>query len=639
MKKRILTLLLAVGITAVSISSSVAASAVSEAVIESEIDTQDVSGSAENEPEAGSEIVSEIPEEAPDSEEIEIKEEDLTEEEDSEEEEITSGQISEEAAWEIVENKLVISGSGAIPEEAYTALPETARNAEKLVIDEKITSVGASAFAGLTELSSVIFKGKAPELAANAFSENKLTIYYPDVQSGWDKLVAANTNKNIAWVKYCSIDSDDAVIQTHTWDAGTVTKAATVTASGIRTYTCTACKKTKTETIAKLTFSQPVLVSAVNASAGVTVTWKKVANAPGYKVFRKEAGKNWSTVSDVVSGSATSFTDKTAVTGKNYIYTVRCFDPVSKTLCSTYDAKGKTVFYVKQPTVAKASFKEAGNSKVKVTWNKISSATGYYVYRRNDAGKWQKIATITNASTTSYLDANRIYGTAYSYTVRAYVKKGSTIYMSSYKEFKMNLSYTCKYVNGNKLFYSKSTGKQITDVTSLIGTQSSYVIKVNKKMNTVTVYAKDPSKGYVIPVKAFVCSTGKATPLGTFYTQAKYRWRALQHNYYGQWSTRITGSILFHSVPYNKYNNNKSLNVSMYNKLGSTASAGCVRLKSEDAKWIYDNCSLKTKVIVYNSNTSGPLGKPKALKLSSSHTWDPTDPNMKSLCKKNKCHS
>ena len=36
----------------------------------------------------------------------------------------------------------------------------------------------------------------------------------------------------------------------HSWDSGKVTKAATCTAAGTKTYTCTRCKKTRTETIA-----------------------------------------------------------------------------------------------------------------------------------------------------------------------------------------------------------------------------------------------------------------------------------------------------------------------------------------------------------------------------------------------------
>ena len=41
----------------------------------------------------------------------------------------------------------------------------------------------------------------------------------------------------------------------HTWDNGVVTKEPTVKANGIKTYTCTVCKTTKTESIPKLTES------------------------------------------------------------------------------------------------------------------------------------------------------------------------------------------------------------------------------------------------------------------------------------------------------------------------------------------------------------------------------------------------
>lgn len=38
----------------------------------------------------------------------------------------------------------------------------------------------------------------------------------------------------------------------HTWDAGTVTTAATCTAEGVKTFACASCQETKTQTIAKL---------------------------------------------------------------------------------------------------------------------------------------------------------------------------------------------------------------------------------------------------------------------------------------------------------------------------------------------------------------------------------------------------
>ena len=38
----------------------------------------------------------------------------------------------------------------------------------------------------------------------------------------------------------------------------------------------------------------------------------------------------------------------------------------------------------------------------------------------------------------------------------------------------------------------------------------------------------------------------------------------------------------------------------------ATASAGCVRMTVEDAKWIMENCPTGTEVEIYNSSTPGP---------------------------------
>lgn len=151
-----------------------------------------------------------------------------------------------------------------------------------------------------------------------------------------------------------------------------------------------------------------------------------------------------------------------------------------------------------------------------------------------------------------------------------------------------------------------------------------YVIKVNKQRNVVTIY-KNNGKKYK-PYKAFVCSTGKATPVGTFPLGMKYRWHELMGPSFGQYCSRITGNFLFHSVWYYQVKKNTQSYV-QYNRLGTTASHGCIRLTVADSKWIYDNCPSGTKVVIYNSNNPGPLGKPKAKKMSGYMGWDPTDPD------------
>lgn len=180
------------------------------------------------------------------------------------------------------------------------------------------------------------------------------------------------------------------------------------------------------------------------------------------------------------------------------------------------------------------------------------------------------------------------------------------------------------YENGYKFYYK--SGVRQTDIRSIIGKQSSYLIKINKQMSCVTVYAKDGNKGYIVPVVAFACSPGAGTPIGTFHTSNKYRWHAL-FGAQGQWCTRITGHVLFHSLPYTSFNN-RTMMPNQYNRLGTWASSGCIRLRAIDAKWIYDNCASGTTVTIYNSSAAGPLGKPVYAKIPAYQNWDPTDPTI-----------
>jgi hypothetical protein len=153
-----------------------------------------------------------------------------------------------------------------------------------------------------------------------------------------------------------------------------------------------------------------------------------------------------------------------------------------------------------------------------------------------------------------------------------------------------------------------------------------YLIKVNRQMNCITIYKKDKTGNYTVPYKAMACSTGGAnTLLGTYKTPEKFRWKLLMGDVWGQYSTRIVGGILFHSVWY--YQKDPStLSAVQYNRLGTTASHGCIRLSVIDAKWIYDNCPLGTTVIIYDSKDPGPLGKPESMKIPTTSGWDPTDP-------------
>lgn len=173
-----------------------------------------------------------------------------------------------------------------------------------------------------------------------------------------------------------------------------------------------------------------------------------------------------------------------------------------------------------------------------------------------------------------------------------------------------------------------------------------YYVKINKTLNVVMVYSQDDNKEFTNLVKTFVCSAGNDTPVGTFTTTDKAETLYLYGGVWGHYTVRIYKGIWFHSVPYFTKpsvdsDNNKhwdNLEYEEYNKLGTLASAGCIRLSTKDAKWIYDNLGWKTPVEIYESDTL-PEGvtKPTAIKIdvnSENRGWDPTDPDPTNPWKK-----
>lgn len=203
--------------------------------------------------------------------------------------------------------------------------------------------------------------------------------------------------------------------------------------------------------------------------------------------------------------------------------------------------------------------------------------------------------------------------------------------LSSENSMEESESKNIEQFNESMLSSSSSNEKEKEDKNKEKAADK-YYIKVNNQCNVVTIYTKDSNGNYTVPKKAMLCSIGTSTPAsGVYKTQDKAPWCALVGGVWGQYHTRIVGSILFHSVPYEKKDKSK-LEWWEYDKLGTKASKGCVRLTVQDAKWIYDNCALGTQVEFYSSANPGPLGKPTAKKISAYEEvrgWDPTDPDSK----------
>lgn len=159
-----------------------------------------------------------------------------------------------------------------------------------------------------------------------------------------------------------------------------------------------------------------------------------------------------------------------------------------------------------------------------------------------------------------------------------------------------------------------------------------YLVAVNRALCTLTVFGKDDEDKYTVPVKAMACSVGKEgheTPLGRWNTTDRFEWCYMIDKSYGRYAIRIYKGWMFHSVCYFEKSTD-TLEYEEFNKLGTAASLGCVRLCLADIKWLYDNCPGGFATVIYeNPEIAGPLGKPETFKIDTSDEvkrgWDPTD--------------
>ncbi|MBR4286084.1 MAG: hypothetical protein IKT55_00100 [Clostridia bacterium] len=178
----------------------------------------------------------------------------------------------------------------------------------------------------------------------------------------------------------------------------------------------------------------PTLKSvATGADNKIKIQWNSTSSSAYYEVYRREVGtSSWTKLTG--NCKTTSFNDAKAVSGKTYEYTVRAniktADGVARS--AYYGNTDKAVKYLKAPVVNEIVAAENGLS---VSWNAVSGATAYTVYRRPIDGSagWTTIKKVS-ASTTSYVDTTA-QNEGYIYTVRAEGPKGRGSYSTAGKAF------------------------------------------------------------------------------------------------------------------------------------------------------------------------------------------------------------
>ena len=191
-----------------------------------------------------------------------------------------------------------------------------------------------------------------------------------------------------------------------------------------------------------------------------------------------------------------------------------------------------------------------------------------------------------------------------------------------------------KFIDGLKYHFAEDYTLD-QNVSSLIGTQTSYFLALNLTTNVIIVYAQDtPGGQYNIPVMAMRCSTGAAgteTPQGTFNISKGASWGSEVINgqtRYNQYISVINGTTMFHTSWYYVQGNHDTLSVSAYNTLGTSCTNGDIVLNANDARWIWNNCAGNSQIRIYSENSMIPFDMPginDPVLISGDYGSDPSD--------------
>ena len=243
----------------------------------------------------------------------------------------------------------------------------------------------------------------------------------------------------------------------HSYDNGVITKQPTSTATGIKTYTCTKCKATKTETLPVTRLQTPTAKAVVNANGGFTISWNKITGADKYDVYY-DNGTGYKLLRTV---TGTSTTTGTAPYGKKYSYKVRAVNNKNSAVTSAFSAAVTAINNKKLQTPTLKATVNA-NGSFKLSWNKVEGATRYGIYMlENGKYKW-----IKSTSATSWTTGTAQYGKKYTYKVfavndntSAKSEFSSAVSATNNKKLQATTAKVTVNANGSfKLSWNKVTG-------------------------------------------------------------------------------------------------------------------------------------------------------------------------------------
>ena len=321
---------------------------------------------------------------------------------------------------------------GNVKEIGNTAF-KNCENLRSVVLSDGVTKIGGSVFYYCTVLTSITIPKSLTSIGADAFlgCDSLTDVYYGGTAADWDNITI--------------------------WDNSAPLKNATLHC-------------------AKSAPAAPVVRIGNSATSGKPMlTWNAVYGATSYRIYRSTSrGSGYSLLGTT---TATSYTNTGAKAGTTYYYRVKAVNDAGLSPYSnTVSGQSNAVTPKPAAPVVKIGH-SAASGKPMLTWNAVSGATSYKVYRATSQnGTYSLLGTVT---ATSYTNTGAKAGTTYYYKVKAVNSAGESAYS--------NIVSGRATVTTLTMGHSASSGKPQLTWKAVSGAASYRVYRATTKNGAYTV--------------------------------------------------------------------------------------------------------------------------------------------------------
>ena len=418
-----------------------------------------------------------------------------------------------------IPNSVTFIGSGAFKD--CSALTE-------IRLPAALKAIRSETFSNCARLTSVTIPKSVTDIEEKAFyyCESLTDVYYDGTAADWAKITVASGNGDLTNATlHCTapaapaapvVTAGNSAVSGKpmlTWNAvdgatsykvyraakedGTYGLLGTTTATS---YTNTGAKEgvtyyykvTAVNDIGESEFSNivsgqvkavtpkpaaPVVKIGNSATSGKPqLTWNAVTGAASYNVYRAaEENGSYSLLGNV---TVTNYTNTGAKAGVTYYYKVTAVNDSGESAYSNVvSGQAKTVTQQKPSAPVVKIGNSASSGKPQLTWNAVSGATSYKVYRATSQnGTYSLLGTVT---ATSYTNTGAKAGTTYYYKVKAVNSAGESAYS--------NVVSGQTTVTTLTLGHSSASGKPMLTWKAVSGAASYKVYRATAKNGAYSV--------------------------------------------------------------------------------------------------------------------------------------------------------